>query len=215
MNKLSIPPNLTELAYQNIKESILQGRLSAERFTEESLSLTLGISKSPVREALNALKNEGLIRIEPRRGVYLRDFSIAEIRDLYGVREALETYAVRQCKITPELAEMLEMSIVRTEGHLKKNDKKLHIEEDAWFHRTLAAAAGNQELNRTIETIQNQIWLIRTQTYRLSSGTAPNAHRRIVEALRNKDRVKAEVAIREHITHVKDALVSHLEAAAI
>lgn len=215
MNKISIPPNLTELAYQSIKESILQGKLSTERFTEESLSITLGISKSPIREALNALKNEGLIRIEPRRGAYLREFSLAEIRDLYGVREALEVYAIRQCHISGELLDDLEASIARTESYLKKNDKKLHIEEDAWFHRRLAAAARNEELNRMLQTIQNQIWLIRTQTYRLSSGTAPDAHRRILAALRKKNRAAAELAIREHITHVCEVFVQYLDTTSV
>lgn len=210
MNRLTIPPNLTELAYQNIKQTILQGRLSKERFTEESLSLSLGISKSPIREALNALKNEGLIRIEPRRGAYLREFSLDEIRDLYGVREALETYAVRQCVVTPELLIAFEESIEKTVSYLKKGDKRRHIEEDASFHRLLAAAANNKELSRMLETVQNQIWLFRIQTYHLSSNTAPDAHRRIVAALRKSDREAAEHSIREHIRHVRDSLLKHL-----
>jgi DNA-binding GntR family transcriptional regulator len=210
MNRLTIPPNLTELAYQNIKQAILQGKLSKERFTEESLSLSLGISKSPIREAFNALKNEGLIRIEPRRGAYLREFSLDEIRDLYGVREALETYAVRHCSVTPELLVACEQSIEKTVSYLKKNDKRRHVEEDTSFHRLLSSAANNKELSRMLETVQNQIWLFRIQTYHLSSNTAPDAHRRIVAALRNRDQEAAERAIREHIQHVRDSLLTHL-----
>jgi DNA-binding GntR family transcriptional regulator len=127
------------------------------------------------------------------------------------VREALEAYAVRQCEITSELIADLEASIERTVRYLKTNNKRLHIEEDASFHRRLAAAAGNNELNRMLETIQNQIWLIRSQTYRLSSGSAPNAHLRIVAALKKKDKVEAESAIREHISYVCNLLVKHLE----
>ena len=73
MKKLKIPSNLTKLAYDSIKEYILDGRLDENsRLTEEFLSTQLGISKSPIREALNRLETEGLIRIEPRKGAYLR-----------------------------------------------------------------------------------------------------------------------------------------------
>src|SRR6266480_4132220 len=86
MRKIRIPENLTTLAYKAIKDSIWEGHLDeGARLTEERLSQLLGISKSPVREALNRLESEGLIRIEPRRGAYLRSFSIKEIDDLYGV----------------------------------------------------------------------------------------------------------------------------------
>src|SRR5690349_16822452 len=104
MKKLKIPSNLTTLAYNSIKEYILDGRLDDDsRLTEEFLSTQLGISKSPIREALNRLEAEGLIRIEPRKGAYLRRLSVEEVGELYDLREALETHAVRTAKLTPAL----------------------------------------------------------------------------------------------------------------
>ncbi|HKZ00992.1 MAG TPA: GntR family transcriptional regulator, partial [Pyrinomonadaceae bacterium] len=80
MKKLRIPDNLTTLAYKSIKDHIWEGDLDeGTRLTEEKLSQMLGISKSPVREALNRLEAEGLVRIEPRRGAHLRIFSAKEI----------------------------------------------------------------------------------------------------------------------------------------
>ena len=77
IRKLAAPPNLTALAYGSIKRHILEGKFDEDtRLTEEFLSKRLGISKSPVREALNTLQTEGLIHIEPRRGARLRQFSI-------------------------------------------------------------------------------------------------------------------------------------------
>jgi DNA-binding GntR family transcriptional regulator len=212
MQKLNIPQNLTALAYESIKNGILEGKLSDGRITEEALSLQLGISKSPIREALNTLHNEGLIRIEPRRGAYLRRFSVKEVQDLYEVREALEAYAVLAAKITPELLSTLEQSIERTIGYLSRNDKIRHIEEDARFHGLLANAADNAELNRLLQNVQNQIWLFRGQTYDLSSSSAPDAHKRILQALRDGDTQIAERATREHIQHVRGRLVAHLRA---
>jgi DNA-binding GntR family transcriptional regulator len=210
MQKLNIPQNLTALAYESIKKGILEGRLSNDRMTEEALSLQLGISKSPIREALNTLHNEGLIRIEPRRGAYVRRFSVKEVQDLYEVREALEAYAVLASKINSGLLAALEQSIERTVKFLSCNDKIRHIEEDARFHGLLASAADNAELSRLLQNVQNQIWLFRGQTYDLSSSSAPDAHRRILQALRCGDTRAAEQATREHIRFVRERLIAHL-----
>jgi DNA-binding GntR family transcriptional regulator len=215
MQKLSAPQNLTALAYESIKKSILEGDLADDvRLTEESLSQQLGISKSPIREALNGLQNEGLIRIEPRRGAYLRRFTIKEVEDLYNLREALEVYVVSVVKITPQLIEELKRSVERTKRHLRVHDKTLHIEEDARFHGAIAKATGNCELCRVLENIQNQIWLLRCQTYDLSSSSAPKAHAAILHAFAEGNREKAETAMREHISHVRVRLLNFLRSPA-
>lgn len=211
MQKISVPRNLTTLAYESIKKEILDGKLFGARFTEEALSTRLGISKSPIREALNTLHAEGLIRIEPRKGAYLREFSVKEVNDLYDVREALEAHAVLAAKITPELIAALEESVIRMKGFLSEDDKIHHMEEDARFHGLLCGAADNAALGRILENVQNQIWLCRAQTYELSSSSAPDAHERIVAALREGDKQAAEKATRSHIRHVREKLVGFLE----
>jgi DNA-binding GntR family transcriptional regulator len=212
IEKLAPPQNLTALAYESIKRYILEGDLDEEsRLTEDFLSGQLGISKSPVREALNTLQSEGLIRIEPRRGAYLRRFSIKEVQDLYDLRETLEVHAVASGKVTPELLASLEASINRTKKWLKSGDKLRHIEEDTYFHHTIADASGNRELCRVLNNIQQQIWLFRCKTYRLSSTTAPDAHRAILDALSANDKKAAQVAMREHIRLVKNRLIEHLK----
>jgi predicted transcriptional regulator len=110
------------------------------RLTEESLSQQLGISKSPIREALNGLEHEGLISIEPRRGAYVRQFTAKEVEDLYKLREVLEVYAVSIAKITPALLLSLKESIKRTALLLKADDRTGHIEEDSRFHSLIAEA---------------------------------------------------------------------------
>src|SRR5690349_12960913 len=177
MKKLKIPSNLTTLAYNSIKEYILEGRLDeSSRLTEEFLSTQLGISKPPIREALNRLETEGLIRIEPRKGAYLRRLSVEEVSNLYDVREALETHVVRTAKLSPGLLADLHHSLKRQRVYLKANDKVHYIEEDVHFHALLAQASHNEQLCAVLENIQNQIWLQRRKTYDLSSSTAPDAH---------------------------------------
>src|SRR6266851_9332257 len=114
MKKLTNIPNLTELTYRSVKEQLLDGTLSeGTRLTEELLATQLGISKSPVREALNRLEAEGLICIESRRGAYVRQFSMKEIRDLYELREILEVHSIDAANVTPKLLNDLAASINR------------------------------------------------------------------------------------------------------
>lgn len=213
MKKLKIPSNLTTLAYNSIKEYILEGRLDeSSRLTEEFLSTQLGISKSPIREALNRLETEGLIHIEPRKGAYLRRLSVEEVGDLYDLREALETHVVRTSRLSPAVLEELHQSLKRQRAFLKADDRAHYIEEDVHFHAELAQTTGNAHLSAVLENIQNQIWLSRRNTYDLSSSTAPGYHERIVEALEADDRGKAESAMRDHIQHVKRRLLEFLES---
>jgi DNA-binding GntR family transcriptional regulator len=213
IKKLKLSQNLTRLAYDSIKSYILREDLDEEmRLTEDALSSQLGISKSPVREALNSLQTEGLIHIEPRRGAYLRRFSIQEVKDLYGVREALEVYAVGSAAITPELLDGLRQSIQRMQKFLKAIDRPGHIDEEVKFHGMIATAAGNAELCRNLSNLQSQIWLCRRRTYDLSSSTSPDAHNAILEALKSGHSKAAQVAMKNHIEFVRDRLITYMES---
>ena len=215
MKKLKIPSNLTTLAYTSIKEYILDGRLDEDsRLTEDFLSNQLGISKSPIREALNRLETEGLIRIEPRKGAYLRRLSMEEISELYDFREALEVHVVRTAKLTPVLFAELRQSLKRQRALLKANDKAHYIREDALFHAKLAQSTRNAYLCSVLENIQNQIWLSRRTSYDLSSSTAPDYHDAILEALEESDSEKAQEAMRAHIRNVRERLVQSFESEA-
>jgi len=212
MKRIETPQNLTALAYDSIKAYILREDLDEKtRLTEELLSSQLGISKSPVREALNSLHTEGLICIEARRGAYLRSFTTKEVIDLYNLREALETYALAVAELTPQLIAELRQSARRTRKFLKVNDKRAHIEEDTKFHGLIAAATGNTELCRVLDNVHNQLWLCRRKTYNLSSSTAPDAHLAILDALEKGDRTKAQKAMRNHIALVRDRLIAFME----
>ncbi len=211
MKKLRIPENLTTMAYRAIRTYILEGGLTREgRLTEEALARKLGISKSPIREALTKLESEGLIRIEPRRGAYLRELSVKEIEDLYDLREALEAHVAVTANVTPELIEELRQSILRLQLLRNKQDKAQSIEEDICFHTTLAEATGNDLLRTTLEGVQRQIWVFRRQTYDLSGSLAVAAHQAIVDALARGDRAGAEHSMREHIAQVRRTLVAFL-----
>jgi DNA-binding GntR family transcriptional regulator len=212
MRKLKIPDNLTARAYLSIKEHILDGRLDEDsRLTEGSLSSRLGISKSPIREALNRLEAEGLVHIEPRKGAYLRRLSMSEMNELYELREALEVHVVRTVKVTPALLTELNQSVKRQRAFMKVNDKARSIEEDVHFHAELARSTENSHLCTVLQNTQNQIWLCRRKTYDLSGSTAPDYHQVIVDALQENDRVRAQETMREHIQNVRRGLLQFME----
>ncbi len=212
LKKIDAPQNLTALAYDSIKSYILREDLDEEtRLTEEFLSNQLGISKSPVREALNSLHTQGLIRIEARRGAYLRRFTAQEVKDLYELREALEVYAVGAAVVTPELLSELRESTRLIRKFLKANDRTSHIEEDTKFHELIALATGNAELCRVLANVQNQIWLCRRKTYDLSATTAPDAHKAILEALERGNRAEAQSAMQTHIALVPQRLIGFMQ----
>jgi DNA-binding GntR family transcriptional regulator len=172
---------------------------------------SLGISKSPIREALNRLETEGFIHIEPRRGAYLQDFSTVDIRELYDLRNALESHVVRTVELSPALIGNLKQSVRRMRKHLKDNDKAGYIEEDMQFHAGLADATGNGRLARALENVQNQIWIFRRKTYDLSSSTASDSHEAIIAALEKGDRNRAADAMSDHIHTVCQKLVDFLD----
>ncbi|WP_263416493.1 GntR family transcriptional regulator [Terriglobus albidus] len=208
MERIAPLETLTDQAHRSIKQYILGGSFSIdERLTESFFAEHLGISKSPVREALNALQNEGLLRIEPRKGIYLRRFTAKEISDLYELREALEVYATQIVPITAEFIEALEQSLERTTELLARDNKTAYIEEDIAFHRLIVVSTGNEQLSNTHSNIQDKLWLCRCQTYQLTSPDTPAAHHAIARALQAGDREAAATATRDHIRFVRDALL--------
>jgi DNA-binding GntR family transcriptional regulator len=213
---LKIPtyPNLTELAYIHVRQHILEGFFEGgAKLTEEVLAAQLGISKSPVREALNRLESDGLICIAPRRGAYVRCFSRKEASDLYDLRELLEVHAIGLAKITPRLLKDLEESIARTRNNLEAGNMMAHVEEDIRFHNLIAAATANSELQRIVENLNQKSILCRAKTYHLSSSTAPESHSKIYCALKEDRRGLAQQAMRDHILFVRDALLRSLQVA--
>jgi DNA-binding GntR family transcriptional regulator len=212
MLKLTKNPNLTEQAYQSVKRQLLNGSFpEGSKLTEEYLSNALGISKSPVREALMRLESEGLISIESRRGAYVRKFSAMDVQDLYDLRALLEVHAVSIAKITPGLLEEMAASIERTRRNVETGDKLRHIEEDIHFHGLIAAATGNAEFGRILDNLQQKSLLCRMATFYLSATAAPTSHQKIYAAMRNGNLEQAQQEMRDHILFVRNTLLHSLE----
>ena len=211
--KLKVPENLTQQAYRLIRDEILRGKLNSQkRLTEDFFAKTFGISKSPIREALNRLEAESLIKILPRRGAYVIDFSLQDIREIYEMREILEASVVRNLTLDQKTISALHEAVNAAEAYLTKQDKLNYIRADATFHLLLTKACNNSRLRKALESMQNQTIILRHSTFELSSRASTTQHRLILAALEKGNNEEASRLMVEHIRSVCDRLLKRLTA---
>lgn len=209
--KLRIPENLTQQAYRYIRDEIIRGRIDGQQhLTEGFFAKRYGISKSPIREALNRLEAEGLITILPRRGAFVRGFAIHDVEEIYELREALETLVVRDAVLDAKTLARLRQIVLQAQSSLEREDKPNYIREDMAFHTTLANVSSNSRLRKVLESMHNQMLILRRQTFELSSHTSVKQHLAVLEALENGERERAAEIMTEHIQAVRKRLVEHL-----
>jgi DNA-binding GntR family transcriptional regulator len=209
--KLKIPENLTRQAYRLIRDEILQGHLDAPRhLTEGYFARQFGISKSPIREALNLLESEGLIKIVPRRGAFVAEFSIHDIEEIYELREVLEALVVRNAVLDAKVLGRMRQAVQAAETSRQKGDKLGYMHEDAAFHAALAQASSNSRLRKMLENMRNQMLILRRKTFELTSQTSVKKHFEILDALEKGKRETAEELMAQHIRTVRTRLINHL-----
>ncbi|WP_422124351.1 GntR family transcriptional regulator [Planococcus sp. X10-3] len=167
MNKVkSGSPLLKEVAYTKIKESILNGQFAPGDFlSERELIEILGMSKTPIKSALERLETEGFLIISSKQGIVINDLSIERILDIYDLRTALETYNCRQLtgKLTESQSKELEENLKNTEEVVSENDVKGFTILDHQFHLLICKFVGNQEIYRILLNYNDHLQRI---TYR-------------------------------------------------
>lgn len=190
--------------FNKIREDILSGKYRQnEELKEATIGNELGVSRTPVREALRQLELEGLINIIPNKGAYVTGISTKDIQDIYMIRSYLEGLCARwACQyITKEQLEELEEIIYLSEFHAKKEHHEQLLELDNRFHEILYEASNSKILNHVLSDFHHYVQRVRKVT--LSSmrrAINSNAeHMAIVEALKSKDLDKAEVLAHEHL----------------
>ena len=209
---------LQEEAYTHIKEQILSGALREELiYSETKIAAMIGISRTPVKDALVRLSQERLVDILPSRGFRLHRMSEADIWDTYQVRTAVEGFCVVHLahrKDTPEgqtaIAE-LERSIARMEGLADAPLDQLW-QEDLAFHSRLVAFSGNQEFSQLFESCNHRMSVIAKQSFQSPNRrqAAIGEHRAILEAIRTctgRDDLTAYGALRTHMEASRDIVL--------
>ena len=208
---LKIPENLTQQAFRYIRDEIIRGKVDGwQHLTEGYFAERFGISKSPVREALNRLESEGLITIVPRRGAFVVQLSVQDIEEIFELREALEALVVKDAVLDEKILARMRAAVMSAKHYLEEGDKTNYIRADAAFHSILAEASSNSRLKKILENMRNQMLIVRSRTFELSSHTSVKQHLHILEALEQGKRDVAADLMVEHIRTVRARLLNYL-----
>ncbi len=149
-------PTVREVAYQSLRQLILNGTLAPnQRLFENELAEQMGISRTPVREALRQLETEGLVRLNARRGAVVAGLSAAEMREEFQIRAALEALAIRlaAAHLTATHVQALAQMLRRMEEALARGDGASFLKHHRAFHMTLFTAAQAPRLCRMLENL--------------------------------------------------------------
>ncbi len=209
---------LREIVYEQLKLQILTGRIApGTRMMEVELAEDLGVSRTPVREAIRKLEKEALVVIEPRRGAYVSDISVKEMVDTLVVREDLEALAASLAakRITKEELEGLEKKVTDYSEAIASGDMEQIIRADESFHHRIVALSGNKALIQLFSSVQELSLRFRYLYYEdfTRYENMPVEHKEILEAIRSGDSDAARIVSDNHVKKLKDFVVNEGESA--
>lgn len=217
MNTNGVRRSQTRRAYDELKRRILDNELPpGTQALEQQTAEWLGMSRTPVREALIRLAQEGMIEVRPRHGMRVLPIAIADLREIYDLLAGLEATAVdilaRRGLNAVEAAE-LDGLLKGMNDALALDDLAAWAEGDARFHRRLIEMSGNQRLIMMVETIREQSHRARMVTLKLrpKPSVSNDEHGAVVAALRRRDGDTAVKLIRGHRLRAARLLIDLLE----
>lgn len=205
---------LREIVFETLREAIIQGNFEpGERLMEIQLAEELGVSRTPVREAIRKLELEGFVVLMPRKGAYVAGVSHKEIADVFEVRAALEALAAglaAERATAEELEDMERVSLHIFEAVNSQIDNV--VERDADFHDLIYKASRNQRLIQIVTLLKEQL-----QRYRTTSLSQPgrlkhavDEHKGIIEAISERNVELASLLAREHVETAEQTFLSAL-----
>jgi DNA-binding GntR family transcriptional regulator len=205
---------LKEQAYAAIRQRILTGACGPGTFlSERQLATQLGMSKTPIRAALERLAQEGFVTVSPQQGIIVRDLSIHEIADQYEIRVALETFVLRTVagRLTPPQVARIHANLNEQEKNCGDCDVERAVVLDGEFHTLFCEFLGNQEILRVMAQLRAKIHRVIAQVYKINPTRAVSSfheHRGIAEAVIDGDAAAAVRRIEEHLECGKQHLLS-------
>lgn len=208
--------SLTDKAYIRIKEWIIGFRLKpGSHLSIGQLAEALGISRTPVREALSRLEQEYLVVRAPMRGFAVKGTDLKEIADLFEVRAAIELLAVKQAasRINLETRKQLADSLKATDRWIKEGKKSRSLKLEQNFHVKILEASGNIPLAEVGRGILGRIWSIQNFNI-ITSDMLTEAHREhteIFQSLSEGNPKQAKKLMRSHMKHTTKRLMSRLK----
>ncbi len=214
MPKLSAikqPESLAKMAYEAIRNSILSGLWqTGELYNEKAIATELGISRTPVREALLELASQDLIIFLPRRGLMVNRFTRRDVDEIFELREAVELLAVEKITAASPPFDLFEIeeSLFKQRKAAKEKDYLAFMEADRRFHTLFGALTNNRRLMAILENLRDMIHMMGTKALSLE-GRAEEVikeHQKVFEAVKNGDAEKARQTMAYHLNSSKEAV---------
>lgn len=203
---------LRELVFEAIREAIVEGVLEpGERLMEAQLAEELGVSRTPVREAIRKLELANFVVMFPRRGAHVADISLKDVSDVFEIRGALEALAAELAaeRASDEEIEQLERLLVEIAKAIEAKDVDTLVELDTEFHDVLFRASRNDRLGQILSLLREQIHRFRTRTlsHPARMRLALDEHRSLVEAIADRDAALARQRAADHIESAENSLM--------
>lgn len=203
---------LRELVFENIRQAIVKGIFApGERLMEIQLADDLGVSRTPVREAIRKLELEGFVVMIPRRGTYVANLSIKDINDVYEIRISLDVLAAGLAaeRIEPEELEELNRLLLEISEAARTGPMDKIVRLDTAFHDVLYKASRNDRLRNIINNLREQITGIRGTSMRYPGRLADTLeeHRALVDSIAARDSERAQAAARIHLENAEHTLL--------
>lgn len=206
---------LREIVFNTLRDAIINGDLEpGERLIEITLADTLGVSRTPIREAIRELENEGLVVMTPRKGAEVARISHDDLTDVLEVRRVLEILAMELAceKITPEELTHLENNLNDFDSCISKGNPSELSSLDENFHEIIYNSTGNKRLIQILNNLRKQMYRYRFVYIKGISHrkTLHSEHLKILNALKNRDKEASVAAILEHIDNQKKAILENI-----
>lgn len=208
---VSRPQTLSRSAYLRIQQAIRDGAISqGTLYSENELASTLGMSRTPVREALIALSREGLVEISSQRGFRLRRLSAGQRQEIFDLRLLLEPFTVRKLALTADASDVRRLrEIVEAQEELSGGGQQsafLALDED--FHLLIPELLGLERTRDTMASLRGAMWLMGFEALALPQRHAAviAEHRAVIDAVEAHDPDAAAAAMHDHITKTSAAV---------
>ena len=203
---------LREMVYEELKIQILTGAIvPGTRMMEVDLAEEMGVSRTPIREAIRKLEKEGLVTIEPRRGAYASRISTQDMVEILEVRQDLEGLAAFFAATRMKDDEMDELRKIaaRYNEAVAAGSMQDMIRYDTQFHRLIVDSCNNKILVNMVEQLQELVLRFRYIYYDnfRRAENMPEEHREIIEAIESGDEVRARAAADVHIDRLKQLVI--------
>jgi DNA-binding GntR family transcriptional regulator len=216
MRKLTEYPNLRERVYEVLKKTIIFQEIPpGEKIDEEGLARTLGVSRTPIRESLCRLENEGIVKIIPRRGAFVVKHSRERIIEILLVREVLEGFAARLAVEHIDARTVEEMKTLFkgfSESNIRDRSKD-YAQADLEFHTLIVRKSKNSLLMSLMNILNDHIQMLRLRTVALKGRPERSLleHRKIIEALEKRGPSLAESLMRKHIRNIRKSVLKNID----